>query len=335
MARVNQRALRLTKVGCNPIVAPVPGHGWESRQTFNAAAVEIEGRVHMLYRAVGDDWVSRIGYAASRDGFTIAERLPSPIYACERIVSEESLPLPHGTPNFSSGGYHVGCEDPRATVIGDTVYMIFVAFDGYSIPRLALTSIKRDDFLARRWHWRPARVISRPGVIDKSGALLPEKINGKYVVFHRIFPNILIDFVDSLDFSRGEYLEGRHAICIRRDKWDSRKVGVGPPPVKTSKGWLLIYYAVDERDDKRYKIGAMLLDLDDPTKVLHRSSAPILEPSAGYENNGHKAGVAYPCGAAVLGGRLFVYYGGADSVVCVATASLSRLLDQIMKEPAE
>ncbi len=92
---------------------------------------------------------------------------------------------------------------------------------------------------------------------------------------------------------------------------------------------------MDERDCHRYKLGAMLLDLENPARVRHRTHAPILEPSAEYENLGHKAGIAYPCGAAVLGERLYVYYGGADSVVCVATASLPELLAALRREPAE
>jgi predicted GH43/DUF377 family glycosyl hydrolase len=335
MTRIVRKTAALTKIGCNPIISPIPAHGWETRQTFNAAAVQLAGKVHILYRAVGDDWVSRIGYATSLNGFSIEERLPQPAYSCSRLAAEDARPLPRGVPNLSSGGFHLGCEDPRTTAIDDRVYMLFVAFDGFSIPRLAITSIKQYVFLARRWRWEPARIISRPGIVDKSGCLLPEKINGKYVIFHRVFPDIQIDFLDSLDFAPGSYLEEKCIIHARPDKWDSRKIGAGPPPIRTKYGWLLIYYAVDERDASRYKIGAMLLDADNPARVLHRSSAPVLEPSAGYENNGHKAGIAYPCGAAVIGSRLFVYYGGADSVVCVATANLNTLLAKLVKEPAE
>ena len=295
----------------------------------------MENKVHILYRAMGEDGVSRLGYAVSHGGLAIADRLPEPVYTCKSIEDEGSLPLPAGVLNFTSGGFHIGCEDPRLTALEGRLYMLFVAFDGYRIPRLALTSISQVDFLARRWRWQPARMISLPGVIDKSGALLPEKVNGKYVVFHRVFPDIQVDFLDSLEFSPGRYLEANHAIHVRKGNWDSRKIGVGPPPIRTRYGWLVLYYAVDEKDDTRYKIGAMLLDLTDPGRVLHRSSAPVLEPSACYENDGHKAGVAYPCGAAVLGSRLFVYYGGADSVVCVATANLGRLLRDLLKEPAE
>src|SRR5690606_21266786 len=115
----------------------------------------------------------------------------------------------------------------------------------------------------------------------------------------------------------------------RENAWDSRKAGAGPPPIKTKDGWLLIYHAVDDRDDRQYKIGAMLLDLEDPTKVLYRSNMPILHPTEWYENEGFKAGVAYPCGAVVVDDHLYVYYGGADSYVCVAARNLEEFLEEL------
>jgi predicted GH43/DUF377 family glycosyl hydrolase len=173
-------------------------------------------------------------------------------------------------------------------------------------------------------------LVSRPGIVDKSGCLLPEKVNGKYVFFHRVFPNILIDFLDDLNFDgKSGWLKGEYQIKIRDNMWDSRKIGVGAPPMRTKDGWLLIYYAVDDRDDSKYCIGAMLLDINDPTKVLHRTDHPILIPDQEYENYGFKAGVAYPCGAVIIKDQLFVYYGGADSVVCVATANLDAFLEEL------
>ena len=174
--------------------------------------------------------------------------------------------------------------------------------------------------------------MSRPGVIDKNACLLPEKIRGKYVIFHRIYPDILIDFIDDLDFD-GEttWLKGEYKISPRPNHWDSRKIGVGSPPLKTSKGWLVIYQGVGEQDSSRYKMGAMLLALEDPTHVVARSEEPILEPGAWYEKHGWKSDVVYPCGAVVKDGRLLVYYGGADEVVCVATAPLEKFLKELLR----
>jgi predicted GH43/DUF377 family glycosyl hydrolase len=139
----------------------------------------------------------------------------------------------------------------------------------------------------------------------------------------------LVDFVDSLDFDGTEWLKGEYKISPRPGKWDSRKIGAGAPPLRTKYGWLLIYQSVGEQDSGRYKIGAMLLDIKDPTKVLYRSQSPILEPEKSYENNGFKPGVIYPCGAVIIGETLYVYYGGSDSYVCVATANLEEFLREL------
>lgn len=142
----------------------------------------------------------------------------------------------------------------------------------------------------------------------------------------------MVDFVDDLDFDgKKRWLEGQFKIPTRAlsSDWDNLKVGSGPPPIKTKEGWLLIYQAVSSFDESRYKIGAMLLDLKDPTKVLARTRTPILEPIATYENEGWKAGVVYPCGAVIINDHLFVYYGGADTVVCVASVKLEPFLEQL------
>jgi predicted GH43/DUF377 family glycosyl hydrolase len=225
-----------------------------------------------------------------------------------------------------------GCEDPRLTRIDERVYMTYVAYDGRNPPRVALSSIHINDFLDKKWNWKKPVLISPPHIVDKNACILPGKINGKYVIFHRVYPNILIDFVDDLDFDgKTRWLTGQYEIPVRAlsSDWDSHKVGAGPPPLKTKDGWLLIYQAVGKCDGYRYKIGAMLLDLKDPTKVIARSRKPILEPMARYENEGWKAGVVYPCGAAIINDRLFVYYGGADMVVCVASVKLNGFLEEL------
>ncbi len=112
----------------------------------------------------------------------------------------------------------------------------------------------------------------------------------------------------------------------RAEYWDTSMRGAGAPPIKTDRGWLLLYHAMDKRDPNRYKLGAMLLDLTDPTRILYRSPSPILEPEMPYENDG-KPGVVYASGTAVIEGILYVYYGGGDKHVCVAETNLRALLD--------
>ncbi len=323
-----RKKYQLTKPKQNPLIKPESKNDWEAFNTFNPAAIYEAGKVHIFYRAQGFDYVSSIGYATSSDGLTIDERLDKPVFV--PIQPFESPQKPGQlTSSYISGGCG-GCEDPRLTRIEDRVYMTYVAFDGVTEPRIALTSISIKNFLNRNWLWKKPVLISPPGLVDKSACLLPEKINGQYVVFHRIFPNILIDFVDSLDFSSGKYLKGEYRIKPRSPMWwDSRKIGAGAPPLKTKEGWLLIYQAVDDKEGHRYKVGAMLLDLDNPTKELCRSREPIIEPDQWYDNDGFKAGVVYPCGAVIINDTLFVYYGGADSYVCVATANLEEFLYQL------
>lgn len=324
--------LQLQKHRTNPLLTPNANNPWEAFCTFNPAAVHVAGRIHLLYRAQGHDWSSVIGLAISSDGVHIEERLDKPIYIPSEsfeFVGPVRPGLQKNRPLFDSGGYG-GAEDPRVTLLDDRLYMTYVAYNGLDLPRVALTSIRLDDFLQRKWLWQKPVLISPPGVVDKSCVIFPEKINGKYVIMHRIYPNILIDFVDDLNFDgKTRWLKGEYQISPRPDMWDSRKIGAGAPPVKTPEGWLLIYQAVDERDSGRYKMGAMLLDLHDPTKVIGRSPVPILEPLETYENNGFKAGVVYPCGAVAIGDTLFVYYGGADSHVCVATTSLSPFVSAL------
>lgn len=328
--KTKKRKLRLQKSRRNPILKPVFEHNWEAYQTFNPAALVEDGKVHLFYRALGEDGLSRLGYATSKDGVSIDERYPDPVFTFYQ--RPEKRFAQYWDLDYVSGGGWGGSEDPRITKIGDTAHMIFVAFDGTNPPRLALSSISISDILKKKWKWGGVKFISAPGIVDKSGCLFPEKIQGKYAILHRIFPHIYMDFVDNLDFNDGQFLKSEHVIKTRKTYWDSRKIGAGAPPIKTPYGWLLIYYGVDERDPSKYKVGAMLLDIEKPYKVLRRTSQPILEPMEWYETEGHKSGVVYPCGAIVNGGKLFVYYGGADTVVCAASADFSEFLTSLWQD---
>ena len=110
--------------------------------------------------------------------------------------------------------------------------------------------------------------------------------------------------------------------------WDSRKVGTATPPIKTRIGWVLLYHGVSE-EDGCYRIGAVLLDLKDPTKIIARTDEPIFEPETAYEKVGQVSNVVFPCGAVVLGKKIFIYYGAADQVIGVATIEIERLLKNI------
>ncbi len=334
--------LSLERFSGNPILRPNIKNLWESKAVFNPAAIYEDGKVHILYRAIGEADISVLGYASSEDGLNIQERLDEPVYV-PREPFEGVNPVQTYSSSISGiyvsgGGGMGGCEDPRLTRIGARIYLTYVAYDGYNPPRVALSSIRTEDFLNRNWDWAKPVLISRPGVVNKNACILPELIGGKYVIYHRIFPNILIDFVDDLNFDgKTRWLKGQYKIPARTlsSDWDNLKVGAGPPPIKTKDGWLLIYQAVGTNDNYRYKIGAMLFDLRDPTQVIARTKKPILEPIEWYENEGWKRGVVYPCGAVLIDDRLFIYYGGADAYVCVASVKLDYFLQHLTTKHKE
>jgi len=304
----------------NPILAP-QGAGFESRDVFNAAAVDVDGMVHILYRAMDAANTSSIGLAISKDGTHIDERLPEPIYA-PRADFEQKL----GTPDGNSG-----CEDPRIVIIpsttlgtgGSTLHMTYTAYDGVHAPKGAHTSISVEDFLARKFDsWAPPTLITPEEIDDKDTALLPEVIEDNYVVYHRVGGIICADLIPDLSFAK------RVSRCIevllpRRGMWDSAKVGIAGPPIKIPHGWLMIYHGVSRH--ATYRLGAALLD-PSGLEVIARTADPIFEPLEPYERAGEVKDVVFSCGHVVRGDTLYLYYGAADRVLGVATASLSHII---------
>jgi len=322
----------LTKYWANPIISPRVESRWECSQTFNPGAILLEGKVHLLYRAIGDDWLSRIGYAAtSKDGFEVEERLEYPVYQHPVFHSEYEYAIY----SYASGGSFGGAEDPRIVRVDneDVLYMTYTACN--EGLRMGMTSIRVKDFLDKKWEWSSPRLISPPGEVHKNWVIFPEKINGKYAILHSLTPQILISYVDSLDFKPGSYITSYYerGNCIaRKESWESLIRGAGAPPIKTELGWLLFYHAMDLCEPNKYKIGLLLLDLEDPRRVIRCSAVPILEPEMVYENSGVKPGVVYLSGAVVKDGMLLVYYGASDNYVCVASCGLEEFLGTLMDE---
>lgn len=320
-------AAALVRHESNPIISPKAENGWEAWQSFNPGVILLNDKVHFLYRAIGEDGISRLGYAASNDGFYVIERLPNPVYE-HRVGQRPSF----NVFSYFSGGSFGGSEDPRIVRVNeeDTLYMTYTACD--EGLRVALTSIKINDFLNKKWKWKLPVLISPPGEVHKNWVIFPEKINGKYAILHSISPEILIDYFDDLNFDGRTYIKSCYYGKFRKGCWDSWVRGAGPPPIKTKYGWLVFYQAMEENDFSKYKVGAMLLDPNDPTKIMHRAQEPVLEPIESYENVGFKSGVVYVTGAIVKDGLLLVYYGGADSYVCVASAPFEEFTEALVKE---
>ena len=320
----------LSRYPNNPILSPNGKQDWESQGTFNPGAIQDDqGNIHLLYRAVGSDGVSRIGYNSSKDGIHFHGQVPYPVFVMQNPRrNTSSFVERYDLVMYPSGGSWGGSEDPRVVMINGRVYVTFNAFDGWDFIRIGLISIDKKDFFEKRWKWSRPFFISPTNEINKNWVLFPEKIGGKFAILHSISPDVQIDYVDRLeDLASGKrVIRSRFGQSAPRKSWDSFRRGVGPPPLKTSKGWLVLYHAIDKKDPNRYKLGALLLDLVNPKKVIARGPGPLLSPDMWYEND-WKPGIIYACGAVIRNGVLFVYYGGGDKYACVATAPLKQILN--------
>ena len=280
--------------------------------TFNPAAVTAGNTTHLLYRAVDQSKVSRLGYAESNNGGKISFRSSTPVL------------------QGSFGWEEFGCEDPRVTLIDGVYYVTYTAFSRRG-PRIALASTQ--DFS----HFKKHGLVG-PDLDDKDGALFPGSVNGKVVMLHRLDSKIQMAHFDNLESLSNsqefwtQYVTHYDDFELIRPKypWEELKVGVGPPPLRTDRGWLVIYHGVSAQ--RIYRAGAILLDLDEPSKILARTKNPILEPEREFEKRGLVSNVVFPEGAVIQNGDLLVYYGGADRVACMAKAPLDDFLDDLEKD---
>ncbi|HET8581321.1 MAG TPA: hypothetical protein VFL98_02535, partial [Candidatus Paceibacterota bacterium] len=172
---------RLRRAAGNPLLTPIAHHDWESEAVFNPAAIELGGRIHLLYRAIGADGISRLGYASSADGLTFDERLPYPVF---QVVSPRELERKrlgkkrrYDPVLYPSGGSWGGCEDPRLVSIEEHVYLTFNAFDGWDYIRVASVSLPAAEFARKWWAWSRPLLLSPKGQVHKNWVLFPEKIN--------------------------------------------------------------------------------------------------------------------------------------------------------------
>lgn len=288
----------------NPILKPQILNSWESRFVFNAGILhDDEGEVHILYRAMGEDRISRIGYASSSDGYTIGERLDYPVF-------EPSVPYEK-----------YGCEDPRLTQIDRRCFMAYTAYTDNRLGafQTGITDVTIDDLQKKLWRWGK-RHFPFPGIRNKSATLLPRKIHDKYMLFHRIEPDICVAYSNDLE----HWTDMKAIMGPRLEKWDNFKVGCTGPPIEVNEGWLFIYHGVDF--ERVYRLGVVLLEKENPENIIYRREEPILEPEEDYEKYGNVPNVVYSCGNALIDDKLFVYYSGADTVLCLATYELNELL---------
>lgn len=297
---------RLQRHAHEPIMAPDPTSDWECYNVFNPSVLHYGGLFHMHYRAQGLDWISRIGYAVSEDGVRW-NRLRCPVLS------------PAGPADA------LGVEDPRVVEIEGVFYMTYTAF-GHAAggPTVAGGSIT--PMIARSQNlisWERIGPVVR-GEDNKDHVLFPRRIKGRYVLLHRRRPRIWLAYSDDLVTWPEEDM--RPIFGPREDNWwDNACVGANGVPIETEHGWLCLYHSYDR--DHVYRFGVVLLDLDDPSRVLHRPQEPIFWSEEIWELRGDTPNVVFSNGNVVVGDKVYVYYGGADHVIGLATASLAELVD--------
>jgi len=339
----------------NPILKPDSGNWWEAKKLYNPGAIYHNNQYHLFYRAVGsgEGWKSSIGYAVSNDGENF-ERFNEPLLTAENEYEKRGL------------------EDPRITKLGDAFHMVYSGYDGIT-PRLctatsddlkiwdktgpALSGWELEKSGGVRINFKNGKPVAKPMPHEwsKSGGIFQEKINNKYLM---MFGKYRIWFAESED---GINWTGENTPFLGPRPgafFDNTFVEMGPPPIKTDKGWLVLYHGINKK--YYYRIGILLLDLGSPKKILYRSEQPIFYPSKPYEisgmvdvieggliklqslseqelkkylkeqkGKGMMPRVTFCCGATLVKDELRIFYGASDSVICTATANINNILNLI------
>ncbi len=291
----------------NPIVSleDIP---FGCNTVFNAAAVKRQGEYLLLIRIEDKMGRSIFTLAHSEDGYRF-------------VVDPQPVMTPSETEPFAT--YEAcGIEDPRITLLDGTYYVMYTAFSHYG-PRLALA--KTENFR----EFERIALISEP--VNKDGALFPRKINGRYARFDR--PNVGSTGNVWISYSEDLVHWGQSEVVMttRPDHWDCSRIGASAPPIETEKGWLEIYHGVKEAAaGPIYRLGAVMLDLENPARVLGRAAIPILTPREYYERVGDIGNVVFSCGAILeeQTREVKMYYGAADTCICVGTAKLDALIER-------
>jgi predicted GH43/DUF377 family glycosyl hydrolase len=281
---------------------------------FNPGAATLNGETILLARVEALSGVSHLTVARSPTGFDQWDVSPEPLLAATAGVETELW----------------GFEDPRLVWL-DELACFAITCTAYGPAGAAVYLATTTDF----------RTVERHGIVkraeDKNAALLPERVDGEWILFHRP--------INAFGGSRGEiflsrspdlhgWSTGEQVMQPRRGAWwDSLRIGIGPPLVKTDRGWLLIYHGAKQTvAGDIYRLGLALLDLEEPTRILARSADAVFGPAAPYERQGDVPNVVFPCGLVHdrASDEIHVYYGAADSSVCLATARLHDLLDTLL-----
>jgi len=295
----------------NPIITreDIP---YRCNTVFNAAATEFNDEILLLLRVEDIDGHSHLTLARSKDGVNFT-------------VDESPWITPSNDEEYAIYEKY-GVEDPRITKIDDTYYITYVAFGPYG-PRVGIGYTK--DF----------KEFTRIGFAtvtdDKDAVLFPEKINGKYYLINR--PGGMAGAGGTIWISESKdliYWGNAKAILSPEPGWGNYKLGASTPPILTEKGWLLLYHGVRKTaGGNLYRVGAMLLDYEKPWKLISYTPHFIFAPREFYERVGDVPNVVFPCGWIQKGDELLVYYGAADTSICLARTTVDKILENCTATP--
>ncbi len=297
----------------NPVLTPSMWP-YKVNSVFNAGATIYDGKVLLLVRIEDMRGFSHLCRAVSSDGYTN--------WKIDEVPTLQPKP-----DDFPEEIY--GIEDPRIVKLEDEgKYAVVYTSFSESGPLVSLATT--EDFKS----FRRFGVVMTPD--DKDASLFPRKFNGRYILLHRPSPRShLLGAHIWMSYSPDLKHWGDSAILLPARKgswWDAYKVGLGPQPVETKDGWLIIYHGVKTTAaGSIYRLGLALLDLDDPSKLIARSDEWVFGPNEQYERIGDVPDVTFPCGVVLKGDELIMYYGAADTSMAIATASLKEILEFIRK----
>ena len=334
--------IRLTRHENNPIVAP-GGAGWRKAAAFNPGVVRTgDGKFYMYERAAGSlrPFRTSIGLLESDDGVRFKPVSEQPVFTADRL----------GFPDGS-------VEDARVVRIDGLYYMCYAlqpyAFDcwptGTGLPAYYPENYPQwADNGVEPMITRSGIAVSEDGIRfeqlayttpadidDRDNALFPEKIGGRYAILRRPMPyvgekygtdtpGIWIGYSDDLL----AWSEPELVAVAENPEWEGTKIGAAATPVKTERGWLVLYHGVDKQSI--YRVGALMLDLENPRKVIARTRLPIMEPETYYEKFGLVLpNVVFPTANVVVDDLLYVYYGCCDTSIGLATVPLKELVDYV------
>jgi predicted GH43/DUF377 family glycosyl hydrolase len=300
----------------NPILT-VSSWPYRANSVFNAAAADVDGKILLLARVEDFRGISHLTAARSEDGISNWQVDREPTLKPEPEKYPEEL---------------WGIEDPRITRIeemGEWAICYTAYSQGGPLVSLAMTSNFKT--------FRRLGPVMPPE--DKDAALFPVKFNGLWAMLHRPVPrSSMLGAHIWISFSPNLKHWGEHQEIIQARQggwWDANKIGLCAPPLQTKAGWLILYHGVrTTASGSIYRLGLALLDLENPVKVVRRTDEWIFGPKEHYEREGDVDDVVFPCGWVVKDGKVLIYYGAADSRLCLATAELDELVEHVLKCPA-